>query len=77
MNIHQKKKILFISLIILFLASLVLGSSSKEIAIFTILPLFVIWIFLHNIWWRCPHCKKNLGRLEHGITHCKYCGKKL
>ncbi|EOS66489.1 hypothetical protein [Oscillibacter sp. 1-3] len=28
---------------------------------------------LYNIWWRCPHCGKFLGR-KHEL-HCRYCGK--
>lgn len=28
---------------------------------------------LYNIWWRCPHCGKFLGR-KHEV-HCRYCGK--
>lgn len=78
MDIHQKKKILFATLIILLiLASLFSSVFSKEIALLIIIPLLIIWFVLYNKWWKCPHCNRSLGRLEHGVTHCKYCGKEL
>ena len=78
MNIHQKKRILFASLIVLFLLVSILGSVfSKEIALSVIIPLLIVWFVLYIKWWKCPHCNRSLGRLEHGVTHCKYCGKEL
>ena len=78
MDIHQKKKVLFIALIVLvFLASIFGSVFSKEIALAIIIPLLLIWFVLYNKWWKCPHCNRSLGRLEYGVTHCKYCGKEL
>ena len=78
MGIHQKKKILFAALLILLiLASIFGGVFSKEIALSIIIPLLIIWVVLYTNWWKCPHCNRSLGRLELGVTHCKYCGKEL
>ncbi len=78
MNIHQKKKVLFILMLILLLSASVFGSVfSKEVAVLIIIPSFFVWFVLYQKWWRCPHCKRSLGRLEYGVTHCKYCGKAL
>ncbi len=78
MNIHQRKKVLFVALIILFFATSILYSFfQKEIVLLIIIPMLCIWFVLYNKWWRCPHCNKSLGRLEYKVTHCKYCGNKL
>lgn len=37
----------------------------------------VIWVGILNIaLWRCPHCGKNLGRMEKQ-KYCPHCGKEL
>ena len=78
MNIHQKKKLLFVVLIILFFATSILYSFfQKEIILLIIIPVLCVWFVLYIKWWKCPHCNRSLGRLEHGVTHCKYCGKEL
>ena len=35
--------------------------------------MLLVALALYNIWWRCPHCGKFLGR-KHEL-HCRYCGK--
>lgn len=78
LNIDQKKRILFLAVIMLLLLSSIVGSVfSKEIALLIIVPLLGVWFVLYKKWWKCPHCNKSLGRLERGVTHCKYCGNKL
>jgi hypothetical protein len=78
MDINKKKMILLISIIsLLILTSILSGMLSKKILLLIIIPLLSVWFILYFCWWRCPHCKRSLGRLEYGITHCKYCGKKL
>ena len=78
MDIHKKKRILFLALIVLLLLASIFGSVfSKEIALAIIIPLLIVWFVLYIKWLKCPHCNRSLGRLEHGVTHCKYCGKEL
>lgn len=78
MNLHQKKKLLFVALIVLFLLAAFLNSLlPKEAATSIIVLLFIVYIILHLTWWKCPHCNRSLGRLEHDVTHCKYCGNRL
>ena len=78
MDIHQKKKVLFVALIVFVILASIFGSIfAKEIALAIIVLLLIVWFVLYNKWWKCPHCNRSLGRLEHGVTHCKYCGKEL
>ena len=78
MNVQQKKRILFALLIVLLILAYIFTSVfSREITLSIIVPLLIGWSVLYGKWWRCPHCNRSLGRLEIGVTHCKYCGKEL
>ena len=43
---------------------------------FVALSLCVLVFVINRLFWKCPHCGKNLGRLEK-LAHCHNCGKEL
>ena len=44
--------------------------------VFPALGLVALVFLLNRLFWKCPHCGKNLGRLEKQ-NHCHNCGKEL
>lgn len=39
--------------------------------------IFVAYIVLCLIWFRCPHCNTYLRKISVFATHCPFCGKKF
>ncbi len=77
MSFRIKKNILAISVLLLAILAYVLNIYLKSQALYIILPLFMGWVILYTAWWKCPHCKGSLGRLQFRVTHCKNCGAKI
>lgn len=79
MSFNIKRIVLGLLLIIPVLAAIIL----KHFLLETSLGLFILVLYLIStftlgyFWWRCPNCKKHLGRYIDSSTHCKHCGKKL
>ncbi|MBQ7816182.1 MAG: hypothetical protein IJ339_02340 [Oscillospiraceae bacterium] len=40
--------------------------------IYVMLGFFVIYALVYLLGWRCPKCKKHLGKLV--VQRCKHCG---
>ncbi|MBR5533259.1 MAG: hypothetical protein IKU62_00200 [Ruminiclostridium sp.] len=44
--------------------------------VYSAVTLVVLVGIVNCLFWKCPHCGKNLGRLEKQ-NHCHNCGKEL
>ncbi len=69
-------KFLLNSTFLMIIASLVIGSlMDNQVLIYIMIAFFVIYGILYMGFWRCPECKKHLGKLF--VHKCKHCGKDL
>ena len=39
--------------------------------------LAAIWVVLSHVFWRCPHCREPLGRVDEKKKYCPQCGRPL
>lgn len=78
MSFQRKKIILLIAMTVLILMAWLFSQlGSGELLFLVFIPLLIVWVVLCYKWWRCPHCGRSLGRIELGVSHCKYCGHEL
>ncbi|MBQ7006712.1 MAG: hypothetical protein IJN59_02665 [Oscillospiraceae bacterium] len=69
-------KFILSSTFILIIATLVIGSfTNNQLLTYLMLAFFAIFAAVYFCFWRCPNCKKHLGKM---IVHrCKHCGHEI
>ena len=69
-------KFILTATFITIVAALVIGSfTNNQLLIYIMLGFFAIFAAVYLIGWRCPKCKKHLGKLV--VRRCKQCGHTL
>ena len=75
MNLKTVKFILTITFLTI-VAAVVIGSfTNNTVLIYIMMAFFVIFAAVYMLFWRCPECKKHLGKLT--ARSCKHCGHKI
>lgn len=79
MTFKTKKLILSIATVLSVLAVIIFRRFFFEThtGMTALIALMLALAALSLLWWRCPHCKKGLGRLFFGVDYCPKCGKEL
>lgn len=58
------------------IAAMILGSIiDASIFVYIMLGFFAAFIFMFAFLWRCPNCKKHLGKIT--VHKCKHCGHEI
>lgn len=75
MDLKSVKSFLITTFLVI-VAALIIGSfMNNPLMIYIMLAFFVIYAVVFLFFWRCPKCKKHLGKL---IVHqCRHCGHRL
>lgn len=69
-------KFLLNTTFMIIIAALVIGSvMNNQLLIYMMIAFFVIYGVIYLGFWRCPKCKKHLGKLF--VHKCKNCGHDL
>ena len=75
MNLRSVKSFLTTTFLVI-VAALIIGSfMNNELMIYIMLAFFVIFALVYLLGWRCPECKKHLGKLV--ARRCKHCGHRI
>ena len=79
MSFKTKRAVLIIYLFALILLVLLFAKNIVENTVLLSVFALSLFIFLLLIifWWRCPKCKKGLGRTLFTAQHCQHCGEEL
>lgn len=75
------KRVILISILAVYIAVIILfnrflvESIAGNVILFVTLAIYLVLVIA---WWRCPHCKRGLGRTIYlSIKYCPHCGEKL
>lgn len=72
MDLRSVKQMLRTTFMFAILA-MAIGSFIEGSALaFVMMGFFVIFIIVYLLFWKCPNCKKHLGKLS--AYKCKHCG---
>lgn len=75
MDLRTVKFILTTTFLVI-VAALIIGSfTNNQLLIYIMLAFFVIFALVYLFGWKCPKCKKHLGKLV--ARQCKHCGHRL
>ncbi len=79
MSFKLKKLILSLCTVLLIVAAIAFKGFffQNHTGITVFIAAFLVLSVLCVLWWRCPHCKKGLGRSFFGVDYCPRCGKSL
>jgi uncharacterized membrane protein YobD (UPF0266 family) len=78
MGVQCKKWILIGLLVALLIMWFVIWSiDTKSTANAILFLTMLVWMLLYAAWYRCPNCKRHLGRFRFGDAYCPYCGEDL
>lgn len=72
MNLALVKQILTITFLAIVVALIGGSFMNSQGLIYVMLGFFVIYALVYLLGWRCPKCKKHLGKLV--VQRCKHCG---
>ncbi len=75
MNLATVKYYLNITFITIIAAIVLATFLNSSLLIYIMLVFFAIFAVLYLGFWRCPDCKKHLGKLN--VKKCKRCGKNI
>ena len=69
-------KFILTSTFIVIVAALLIGSfTNNQLLIYIMLGFFAIFALVYLFGWKCPKCKKHLGKLV--ARRCRHCGHTL
>lgn len=75
MDLRSTKHFLKVTFLVI-VAALIIGSfMDSSLMIYIMLGFFGIFTVVYLMFWRCPNCKKHLGKLV--AYKCKHCGHNL
>lgn len=61
---------------LVIVAALIIGSfMNNQLMIYIMIAFFAAYAFVYLFFWKCPKCKKHLGKLV--ARRCKHCGHTL
>ena len=69
-------KFILTTTFLVIVAALIIGSfTNNQLLIYIMLAVFVVFALVYLLGWRCPECKKHLGKLV--ARRCKHCGHRI
>ena len=69
-------KFILTTTFLVIVAALIIGSfTNNQLLIYIMLAFFAIFALVYLLGWRCPECKKHLGKLV--ARRCRHCGHRL
>lgn len=75
MNLKSIKSFLTTTFMTIVAALIVASFMDNSLMIYIMMAFFVIYAVVYLFFWKCPHCKKHLGKLV--VRECKHCKHKL
>lgn len=69
-------KFILTTTFLVIVAALIIGSfTNNQLLIYIMLAFFVVFALVYLLGWRCPECKRHLGKLV--ARRCKHCGHRI
>ncbi len=75
MDLKTVKFILTTTFLVIIAALLIGSFTNNQLLIYIMLGFFAIFALVYLVGWRCPECKKHLGKLV--VRQCKHCGHRI
>lgn len=75
MNLGTTKYILSVTFIMVIAALILASFLNMNSLVYIMMGFFLVFITVFFVFWRCPDCKKHLGKLT--VRKCKHCGKEF
>lgn len=75
MDLNTTKTILKASFMVVIAALMIASFFNVPFLVFVMIGFLMLFVTVYAMFWRCPNCKKHLGKLV--VRQCRNCGQPL